>query len=889
MSTFKRLSSLSRPLGLFFFFLVATLEALVALVYLFSIPADPKNSFIAGYSLPRLMVMAGMIMIFLAMAFLAVLAVRRPQQVLLRIARVLSSRKKSILAALIFAGLFLAGWVFTFTPSYQFGSYGAYVDRLRPLVAWLALFSLQAGAVLLIKERVPGQVGWNEQKSTLRGWAVTLGILLLVWGLIVLTRLGIKPDPLYWNQPGVPLLGGQVLFAWLVGIILILVGDSRSGATGWLSRIKANRLDLIIFLAIWLAAAVLWTHVPFPGSFFAPGPYPPNQQLYPFSDAAKYDTDAQYAFLGLGMNDSNYTDKPLYSTFLILMHVLFGQRYDWIVTIQVIILAIFPALLYLLGKALHSRVAGVLVAILAIFQEINSISASQLLLASNTHLLLSEVPTAVGLALFTYLMVRWLKEPGRQTVFPLLAGGVLGLCTLIRHNPWLLLIVVVGVSFIVYGRSRKQWVQAGLLFALGMGLAIAPWMARSWYFNHTPFYFMKTLNGSFFPSRYYTIQDTQPAPAQPATATPRPTIAATATATPPAVTVTPRPTKTPRPLVDQIKENIKDTTRKIPNALDFGSAHFFHNIVASVITLPVSLEMNDVQHTVASPSFWSEAWAGGLTAGQVVMLLIDIGLLALGIASVWKRLRYASLVPLLVALFYFLSNGIARTSGGRYLVPAVWVIYFYFGLGLVEISQWVMRWITNYPENHRETPQAEISSTRPAAARYLVLLAVMLFLIGATLPVSERVFPKVFPAQWSKTAKVTKSLPQGSLEQVGLQTGNLAAFLKDKNSMVLVGRVLYPRFYPANKGEPDRLSPYSTRPYARLVFDMIGPNMEEGVVLPMAKAPATFSQGIDAVVLGCSTKTGVAAIAVVVIHPEVKVYLRSVGAALACPALEPGQ
>ena len=882
MSAFKRL----RSLGLFYFFLVATLEALAALVYLFSIPADPKNSFIAGYSLPRLVVMAGMVVIFIAMAWLAGLALRRPQQVWLRLEPVLGSREKSYLAGLIFAGLFLAGWVVTFTPSYQFASFAAYVDRLRPVVAWLALFSLQAGAVLLVRQRAPGQEGLPEQKSPLRGWAISLGILLLVWGLIVITRLGLKPDPLYWNQPGVPLLGGQVLVAWVIGIILIVGGYNRR-ITGWLARIKVNRLDLIIFAAIWLAAALIWTHVPFPGSFFAPGPYPPNQQLYPFSDAAKYDTDAQYAFLGLGMNDSAYTDKPLYSTFLILLHVLFGQRYDWIVVAQIIILAIFPALLYLLGKALHSRVAGVLVAVLAIFQEINSISASQLLQSSNSHLLLSEVPTAVGLVLFTYLMVRWLKEPQRRTVYPLLAGGVLGLCTLIRHNPWLLLLVVVGISWVVYGRSRKQWFHAGLLFALGMGLAIAPWMARSWYFNHTPFYFMKTLNGSFFSSRYYTIQDNPSAQVSP---TPRPTLTPTATATPAPVTATPRPTKTPRPLAGQIKENIKDTSRKIPNALNFGSAHFFHNLVASVVTLPVSLEMNDLQHTVASPSFWSEEWAGSLTGGQALMLLLDLGLLALGIASSWKRLRYVGLLPLWVAVFYFLADGIARTSGGRYLVPAVWVVYFYFGLGLVQISQMAIGWITNLSlMPNSENPGSDVSTTRPIAARYLVLPAVLLFLIGATLPITERVFPKVFPAQWSNTARVSKWLPQGSLERAGLQTAGLAAFLKDPNTAVLVGRVLYPRFYPANKGEPDRLSAYATLPYARLVFDMIGPNMQEGVVLPMAKVPASFAQGIDAVVLGCSTKAGVDALAVVVIHPEVKVYLRAPGVSLVCPALDPGQ
>lgn len=882
MSDHKPLFNLSHRLGLFYFFFAADVEALAALVYLFSIPRDPKNSLIAGYSLPRLVVMAGMLAIFLAMAVLALLAFRNPRRAWSLIDPILASRGKLHLAALISAILFLSGWLVIFTPSYQFANYGAYVDRLRPVAAWLALFSLQAGIGLMIKGRVPGQKTRQDQKSKLIGWGITLGILLLAWGLIAVTRLGIKPDPLYWNQPGVPLLAGQILLAWVIGVILILAGTSQR-ITGWLAKIKAARLDLIIFIAIWLVTAFLWTHVPFPGSFFAPGPYPPNQQLYPFSDAAKYDTDAQYAFLGLGMNDNNYTDKPLYSTFLLLLHVLFGQRYDWIVMVQVIILGIFPAFLYLLGKALHRRAAGILVAVLAIFQEINSISASQLLLSSNSHLLLSEVPTAVGLALFTYFMVRWLREPQRRTVFPLLAGGVLGLCTLVRHNPWLLLVVVFGMSLIVYGRNRKKWFQTGLLFALGMGLAIAPWMARSWYFNHTPFYFMKTLNGSFFPSRYYTIQDVQPTPVS---ATPQPTSFPTSTTTPPAVTVTPGPTRTPRPFIAQIKENLKDSARKIPNALDFGSAHFFHNIVASVIALPTSLEMNDLQHTVAFPdSFWSDEWTGSLTAGQAVILFIDLALMALGIGGSWKRLRYVGLVPLVVCLVYFISNGIARTSGGRYLVPAVWVIFFYFGLGLIQISEWVIGWMANISFVHgEEILQAETSPSRPMAARYIVLPAVMLFLIGAILPVTERAFPLVFTMQKTNAERAALWLPQGSLEKTGFQAGDLAAFLQDENAAVLVGRVLYPRFYPANKGEPDRFSAFSSRPYARLVFEMIGPHLDQGVVFPMASSPASFPQGIDAVVLGCSTKLEVDAIAVVVIHPAVKVYLRSPDASLVCPA-----
>ena len=37
---------------------------------------------------------------------------------------------------------------------------------------------------------------------------------------------------------------------------------------------------------------------------------------------------------------------------------------------------------------------------------------------------------------------------------------------------------------------------------------------------------------------------------------------------------------------------------------------------------------------------------------------------------------------------YYLSNALGRTSGSRYLVPTDWVVLFYFGVGLVQLSIW---------------------------------------------------------------------------------------------------------------------------------------------------------------------------------------------------------
>jgi hypothetical protein len=76
---------------------------------------------------------------------------------------------------------------------------------------------------------------------------------------------------------------------------------------------------------------------------------------------------------------------------------------------------------------------------------------------------------------------------------------------------------------------------------------------------------------------------------------------------------------------------------------------------------------------------WRYFWLYGF------FLAANLIILSIGIGAAWKRVRFAALVPLMVFLFYNLANAFARTSGGRYIVPVDWVIYFYYAIGLIEV------------------------------------------------------------------------------------------------------------------------------------------------------------------------------------------------------------
>ena len=80
---------------------------------------------------------------------------------------------------------------------------------------------------------------------------------LALLGLMLYTDFGVHAPEDYWYGAGVPILVLQLLTA-LSGGVLFLQAEKR-----W----DVKRLDLLLILAIYLAAAILWTREPLDKSF----------------------------------------------------------------------------------------------------------------------------------------------------------------------------------------------------------------------------------------------------------------------------------------------------------------------------------------------------------------------------------------------------------------------------------------------------------------------------------------------------------------------------------------------------------------------------------------------------------------------------------------------
>jgi hypothetical protein len=108
--------------------------------------------------------------------------------------------------------------------------------------------------------------------------------LLIVFLLIFFTRLGLTPDPAYWSEPGVPILGWGFAIALIGGMFVLWftsAADERS----------KRSFDILLPVAIYLAAVVIWLSVPvsvLKNSFYMPID-PQTSQPYPYSDAGYYD------------------------------------------------------------------------------------------------------------------------------------------------------------------------------------------------------------------------------------------------------------------------------------------------------------------------------------------------------------------------------------------------------------------------------------------------------------------------------------------------------------------------------------------------------------------------------------------------------------------------
>jgi hypothetical protein len=97
--------------------------------------------------------------------------------------------------------------------------------------------------------------------------------------------------------------------------------------------------------------------------------------------------------IGNGFGVDKIPQRPLYIVFLAVLHVLVGQDYGDMIVVQSIFLALFPVLLYLLGREFFGRPIGISIALLAILRDYTSNLVSPFTgNLSYSKLYLAEIP-----------------------------------------------------------------------------------------------------------------------------------------------------------------------------------------------------------------------------------------------------------------------------------------------------------------------------------------------------------------------------------------------------------------------------------------------------------------------------------------------------------------
>jgi hypothetical protein len=857
------------------YFSLISISAFITAYALFLIPADPRNSIFLGLSLQRLLMLGSVSLAGILSAVFAVKAYR-DQLWSERIWNSLLGREA--LATGIrwgaVAGL-LSGLIISFLPLYRFGEFQDYFIRISPLVVWFTFVSLITFVVSWIEKY---GIHWSHffvtlraQKKILTVVLISISVIALIWIFIAKTGMGLWVTDGYWYGAGVPILGLQILFAFAIGMGVLFLERSS------LKAYFPTWLDLFVFFLIWGITAFLWAREPLRPSFFAPGPYPPDQAYHPYSDALTFDIGSQFALIGQGIYNGVFFDRALYMAFLTLLHALVGQDYSQVVTLQAAIYGVFPAILYLLGKAIYGRSFGSTIAILAILRGMNGIAAGSMINLANQKQMLTDFPTVIFVAWFTLMIVWWLKDPDKNYLYALWAGGVVGLAIILRTNALFLMLFALLLVAIAYWRQKLRGVLIGFLLVLTMFASTFAWGAYN--------------DKSVFDVYLYRIRIVIEA-RYPKLATPIPTPqlntpVAQATESLSSTTAPVQLDSISEPLVNTETEN--DQIKPVPV---FVTIHFLHDLITSVLIFPTTFELHDLWHTLKDGTpFWESYWDGNLTLGAGFFLILSLLLISLGIGVGWKSAGLAGLAPLGVFLFYNLANAFARTSGGRYLVPTDWIVLFYFALGLFQILLWGLSLFgfnddrvienTSMVQNNVDNTFWTWKSLKQALWIIIIFLS-----IGTSIPLSEQFFPRRYPVQ-TQAGLLALLDREGYLQKMGLDRNALDTLSNQSSAFkVLNGRALYPRYFQENDGIPKDHYPYNVMGFPRIAFMLIGSNGENSVILPQDEV-LYFPSTSDVIVLGCQENAYIDALAVVVIKEQKVVYLRQPVSSLQCPLQQP--
>jgi hypothetical protein len=695
-----------------------------------------------------------------------------------------------------------------------------YVDRLSPLLNLMTLILFEVIALILFfvfRETV-------EYKKSFKSFSLKILVALILLGLagLYISQTGMGIAPVYkgdWGRglPAVPLLEWQVILAAIFCAGMVIAESNQR-------ILKISRLDLWLALAVWLVAVALWLGQPVIPNAAALEPIAPNYESYPFSDAQTYDEFSQSILIGNGF-ENKIPPRPLYIVFLALLHMLVGQDYAKVIALQSMVFAVFPVLLYLFGREFFGRPIGISIALLAILRDSTSNLVSPFTgNLSYSKLYLSEIPTAIFLILFLLIGIRWIKS-GFPLFSGLLLGGVLGASMLIRAQVIVAFPMLLLFAFFAQPKKWMPIIKGALLALITITVVISPWLWRNWKITGELVFDNPMSQMANLALRYNRVNGAD-------------------------VNIMPLPGESDAEYNARLAALTTHAINSNPLAIVKGVANSFLNHgVNNILVFPLRNTLNNFGElwTPTDP-FW-QMWEGRPTLAQGLLLIFYVFLFGLGLSTAWQRNGWLGLLPLGVNLIYNLSTSLALISGQRFMLTMDWSVYLYYMIGIFSLlsvflfalergRSMIINW---YAANTFSLVQ--LSDQKKW--RQYVFAGVVFFGVGASLPLSEVLFPQQYPPV-AQAVALNKLTSPPVLEESKLDVVCLEKIIAQNQLSAFQGRALYPRYYDSGDGEIFTDSAgYKIADEGRLVFEMIG-QINGRFIFPMSQPPEFFPSASDA-------------------------------------------
>jgi hypothetical protein len=248
-----------------------------------------------------------------------------------------------------------------------------------------------------------------------------------------------------------------------------------------------------------------------------------------------------------------------------------------------------------------------------------------------------------------------------------------------------------------------------------------------------------------------------------------------------------------------------------------------------------------VEYVRGLPYWWSD-WDGRLATQSVLPLTLILFLIALGLASTWRRQRTKGLLPLFAYVAHLSVYALFRRSGGRFVLEVDWIPAMFYAIGLVDLTfgTWSWRRQESCDDWLIARPVTKTTRVWNTPKAYL-LIGLFVILIGLSPPLVEMIIPQRYSQAWFET-RYQALLKSGSLDELGIQEE-----LSNREN-VFYGRALYPRYFAPGEGMTGWKDAFRRDIY-RIEFYLVG-STHAWVALPYQGELEAFPHASDVIFIG---------------------------------------